>query len=92
MALGLKKLCLRSSDIKEECENTVEKCEAVFRTNGVTCDHQCGLLKLTCVKSWNSLSNQGNGDTCKLRGPEQGCGRRWNLQTCRCMVNHGMDV
>jgi hypothetical protein len=67
-------------NIKETCEDTENICEAVFRTRGSTCNRQCQSLGLTCENGWNDVSG-----TCrKNRRDRTGCGKKRQLQICRC--------
>ena len=69
-------------DFKEKCENSETICEAVFKTNGQTCDSHCELLGLVCKDGWNDKS----GTCAKDPGNAGGCDTAYDTQICRCMT------
>ena len=66
--------------METKCEESETICEAVFKTNGLTCEIQCQSLGLVCEDGWDETSN-----TCvKKTYEESGCGTERGDQICRC--------
>ena len=79
--------CNMKADLTEICEASSTICEAVFNTNGDTCEDYCQSLGRTCNEGWNVDGHTCNG---KLESTEDssrtgnGCNESYNYQICRC--------
>ena len=76
-------------DAVELCSFSETTCEAVFITNGKTCDSHCDSMGLECDSGWEITSKN-----CNSRVPEDpsrsrnGCGKSLGSQICRCSVGN----
>ena len=66
------------------CEESETICEAVFETNGDTCDTHCQSRGLLCENAWNDAS----GTKCNTnKGNPLGCDAAYDTQVCRCKTS-----
>ena len=69
----------------EKCAESATMCEALFATNGNTCDSQCQSLGFTCEEGWDeeeeTCASKLTHDT---RRVGDGCGMPYGGQICRC--------
>ena len=77
-------------DAVEVCEETSEYCEAVFRTDGTTCNTHCESFGLVCTEGWD----EEKGDcasklTVDSRRVGNGCDMVYGNQICRCSASIG---
>ena len=80
-----KGVCSRFSELRNEeiCGNSETICEAVFRTNGDTCQNYCQSHGLLCENAWNDESGKCNSD----KSHPIGCDATKNGQVCRCKTS-----
>ena len=64
----------------EKCEDSETICEAVFETDGSSCNSHCQSLGLKCEDAWNDVSG-----TCAKEGhADNACDVNMSKQICRC--------
>ena len=77
-------------DFEDKCEESATICEAVFMTNGASCNIYCQSRGFKCQEGWDEGNN-----TCasKLvddpRKVGDGCDFGYNNQICRCIKEQG---
>ena len=76
-------------DAVEICSFSETACEAVFITNGKTCDSHCDSMGLECDFGWEITSKNCNSRVPKdPSGTRNGCGKSLGSQICRCSVGN----
>ena len=76
-------------DAVEVCSFSETACEAVFITNGKTCDSHCDSMGLECDSGWEITSKNCNSRVSKDPSvTRKGCGKSLGSQICRCSVGN----
>ena len=82
-------------DFLEKCEESGIICEAVFVTNGTSCDAHCQSLGLTCEDAWDdkretcvkkTTGDWSFGNRCGISDPDD------EDQICRCATGKGKSI
>ena len=80
-------------DAVEVCSFSETACEAVFITNGKTCDSHCDSMGLECDSGWEITSKNCNSRVPKdPSGTRNGCGKSLGSQICRCSVGNSKST
>ena len=66
-----------------KCRSTSAICEAVFKTNGASCNSHCQSLGLLCENGWDN-----NGRNCEKTHQYVGCTNEFKDQICRCKIGN----
>ena len=80
-------------NVVETCSYSERTCEAVFKTDGKTCDSHCQSMGLVCEMGWDESS-----ETCDSRAADDarrignGCGMSYGFQICRCSVGNSKSM
>jgi hypothetical protein len=70
----------------EQCTGSATVCEAVFQTDGATCDAHCESMGLNCEEAWDETDNTcSTKQTSDSRRVGDGCTMSYGSQICRCM-------
>ena len=79
-------------DFEDKCEESATICEAVFWTNGATCNRHCKSRGLMCQEGWDDSGNPGTCSSKLVDDPHKvgdGCGIGYGNQICRCTTEKG---
>ena len=76
-------------DAVEVCAHSATTCEAVFITDGKTCDIHCESMGLECEMGWDETSKSCDSKVSNDQNRiGNGCGMSYESQICRCSVGN----
>ena len=77
----------------DKCEESQTMCEAVFATNGDTCDTHCQSLGMVCKEAWDEqLKTCDSKLVDDNRREGNGCGMGYEFQICQCTDETGKSI
>lgn len=80
-------------DAVEVCACSATTCEAIFITDGKTCDIHCESMGLECEMGWDETSKSCDSKVSNDQNRiGNGCGMPYKSQICRCSVGNSKNT